>query len=137
MVQNTVFKIIILIWLGFCAWQDWRTGEVSNWLTIPSMLAAGIFALFMGRESVIIYFAAMLAVFVLFYLGSLGGADAKILITLAGLWPLAFVAAILVQGVWGLIVLIHKGRTAGFRAVPSYAAGVLFCLLMGFVWKGG
>ncbi len=131
MVQDPIVKIILLTWLCGCAWQDWRVGEVSNWLTLPAVAAAGIYALLAGGNPLLIFIAALIGVFILFYLGSIGGADAKILIVLAGLWPAAFLGAILVQGGWGVIVMLRNGRTAGFRAVPTYAAGALICLLIG------
>ena len=131
MVQDTIIKIILLTWLCGCAWQDWRVGEVSNWLTLPAMAAAAIYALQAGGNTLLIFIAALMSVFILFYLGSLGGADAKILVVLAGLWPAAFLGAVLVQGGWGVIVMLRNGRTAGFRAVPTYATGALICLLIG------
>ena len=133
MVQDTLVKVLVLIWLLVCAWQDWRTGEVANWLTLPPMAAAGIFALFAGRDAVLFFVAALMGVFILFYLGSFGGADAKILVVLAGFWPLAFLAAVLVQGVWGMVMMLRQGRKSGFRAVPTYAAGAMICLLIGML----
>ena len=137
MAQIAVLKIVLVIWLLVCAWQDWRTGEVSNWLTVPAMFSAGIFAWSAGRDAFLLFLVVLVGVVILFYLGGLGGADAKILVVLGGYWPLALVVAILVQGVWGVITLLRKGRTAGFRAVPTYAAGVLVCLVIGIILKGG
>lgn len=137
MAQDAVLKIILLIWLLVCAWQDWRTGEVSNWLTVPAIFSAGMFAWAAGREAFLLFLAVLVSVFILFYLGGFGGADAKILVVLGGYWPVALFVAILVQGVWGLVMLIYKGRTAGFRAVPTYAAGVLVCVAIGIILKGG
>jgi len=129
-VQDTIFKIILLIWLCGCAWQDWRVGEVSNWLTLPPMVASGLTALLAGGDKLVIFSVALISVFILYYLGNFGGADAKILVGLAGLWPAAFLAAILVQGGWGLVLMLRKGRSAGFRAVPTYAAGALICMFL-------
>lgn len=137
MVQDAAVKIILVIWLLVCAWQDFHKGEVSNWLTIPAMLLSAIYALSSGRDAIVFFVLVLIGVFVLFYIGNFGGADAKILVVLAGFWQWAFIAAVLVQGVWGLVMLIRKGRTAGFRAVPTYAAGVLVCLFMGIIRKGG
>ena len=131
MVQDTIFKIILLTWLCGCAWQDWRVGEVSNWLTLPAMTTVAVYAFLAGGNPLLFFIAALIGVFILFYFGSLGGADAKILVVLAGFWPAAFLGAILVQGGWGVIVMLRNGRTAGFRAVPTYAAGALICLLIG------
>jgi len=109
---------------------DWRTGEVSNWLTIPLMLVAGVYALSTGGVTLWIFLAALVGIFALFYFGNIGGADAKILSVLAGLWPSAFIGSILVQGVWGLVILLQNGRYAKFRAIPSYAIGTLFSMLV-------
>ena len=133
MVQETIVKIILLIWLAGCAWQDWRVGEVSNWLTLPPMAAAGVYALLAGGDTLLIFIAALIGVFILFCLGSLGGADAKILVVLAGLWPAAFLGAILVQGIWGIIVMLRSGRSTTFRAIPTYAAGAIISLLIGII----
>lgn len=133
MVQETIVKIILLTWLGVCAWQDWRVGEVSNWLTLPPMSVAGIYALLAGGDTLLIFIAALIGVFILFYLGGLGGADAKILVVLAGLWPAGFLGAVLVQGIWGMVAMLRNGRSAGFRAVPTYAAGALICLFIGII----
>jgi len=132
-VQDPIVKIILLTWLCGCAWQDWRVGEVSNWLTLPPMAVAGVYVLLAGGNTLLIFIAVLIGVFILFYLGSFGGADAKILVVLAGLWPAAFLGAILVQGGWGLIVMLRKGRSAAFRAVPTYAAGAFISLLIGII----
>ena len=133
MVQDTIYKIILIIWLCVCAWLDWRYGEVSNWLTIPPMVAAGVYVLINGGNAPWIFIGAVLAVFVLFYLGSIGGADAKILSTLAGFWPAALVGSVLEQGIWGLVILLRKGRKANFHAIPSYAAGTVISLIISII----
>ena len=133
MVQNPIVKIILLIWLAGCAWQDWQVGEVSNWLTLPPMAAAGAYALLVGGNTRLIFIAALIGVFILFYLGNFGGADAKILVVLAGLWSAAFLGAVLVQGIWGMIMILRNGRSARFRVVPTYIAGALICLLIGII----
>ena len=108
-------------------------GEVSNWLTLPFMAAAGVYALMTGGDALLIFIAALIGVFILFYLGGLGGADAKILAVLAGFWPAAFLGALLVQGIWGIIVMLRSGRFATFRAIPTYAAGAIISLLLGII----
>lgn len=130
MAENALIKIIVLIWLGVCAWQDWRVGEVSNWLTVPPMPAALVYAVSGGGNAWMWMAAAGLGSFVLFSLGAMGGADAKILITLAGVWPAAMLGSLLVQGVWGVVVLIRQGRGAKFRAIPAYALGSLLSILL-------
>jgi Flp pilus assembly protein protease CpaA len=132
-VQDPILKIILVIWLAGCAWQDWRVGEVSNWLTLPPMAVTGVYVLLTGGEPLLIFIAALMGAFILFTLGGLGGADAKILVVLAGLWPAGLFGAVLVQGIWGMVAMLRNGRSAGFRAVPTYAAGALICLLIGII----
>jgi hypothetical protein len=86
----------------------------------------------MGRERLILVAAALAGLMLLYVLGSLGGADVKVLIALAGLWPAAMLAALLVQGIWGGIVLIKEGRGAEFRAIPAYALGAILSIVLFF-----
>ncbi len=130
MVQTIYFQILILIWLAICAWSDWKSGEVSNWLTIPPLVGAAIYALIEGQTTMILFISALGGLTLLFFLNAMGGADVKILSTLAGIWPVAFWGALLAQGVWGVVVLLRKGRRATFRAVPAISIGAV----MGFLW---
>lgn len=130
MVQTIYFQILILIWLVICAWSDWKSGEVSNWLTIPPLVGAAIYALVEGQTSMILFFGALGGLTLLFFLNAMGGADVKILSILAGIWPMAFWGALLAQGVWGVVVLLRKGRRTTFRAVPAISIGAV----MVFLW---
>lgn len=133
MVPNAILKIILLTWLCLCAWLDWKYGEVSNWLTIPPLVAALGYVLVSGGIAPWFFMVVFVGVYVLFSLGNFGGADAKILVALAGFWPAAFFGSVLMQGVWGLIVLLVKGRQAKFRAIPSYATGTIISLLISVI----
>jgi prepilin peptidase CpaA len=132
MKEQLIISAIVLVWLMVCAFQDWRSGEVSNWLTIPAMALGMGYAVYMGRERLILVAAALAGLMLLYVLGSLGGADVKVLIALAGLWPTAMLAALLVQGIWGGIVLIKQGRGAEFRAIPAYALGAMLSIVLFF-----
>jgi Flp pilus assembly protein protease CpaA len=118
-----------ITWLVVCAIFDWKTGEVSNWLTLPGMAAGIVYGVIIGGDRLIILAAAFIGLIVLFLLGSMGGADVKVLTALAGLWPAGLLAAMLVQGIWGAVVLIRKGRGAEFRAIPAYALGAVFSVV--------
>ena len=132
MKEQLIISAIVLVWLMVCAYQDWRSGEVSNWLTIPAMILGMGYAVYMGRERLILVAAALAGLMLLYVLGSLGGADVKVLVALAGLWPTAMLAALLVQGIWGGIVLIKQGRGAEFRAIPAYALGAMLSIVLFF-----
>jgi len=130
MMREWIIALISVIWLTVCAIQDARTGEVSNWLTLPGMAAGIIYSAFIGWDRVAIVGAALAATLLLFFIGSMGGADVKVLTGLAGLWPTAMIAAFLVQGIWGMIVIIRKGKGSEFRAIPSYALGAALSVLL-------
>jgi Flp pilus assembly protein protease CpaA len=132
MTEQLIISAVVLVWLVVCAVQDWKSGEVSNWLTIPAMALGMGYAVYMGRERLILVAAALAGLMLLYVLGSLGGADVKVLIALSGLWPAAMLAALLVQGIWGGIVLIKEGRGAEFRAIPAYALGAILSIVLFF-----
>jgi Flp pilus assembly protein protease CpaA len=87
------------------------------------MVGGILYAAVIRPERLLFVCAAFAILFILFLLNGIGGADVKVLTGLAGLWPVVMIAALLVQGIWGLIVLIRKGRGAEFRAIPAYAVG--------------
>ncbi len=129
MTREWIIAAVSILWLAVCALQDAKTGEVSNWLTLPGMAAGLVYSVVFGWERVLILAAALLATMLFFFLGSMGGADVKVLVGLAGLWPTAMIAAFLVQGIWGMIVIIRNGRGSEFRAIPSYAVGALLSVV--------
>jgi Flp pilus assembly protein protease CpaA len=107
--------------------QDWHTGEVSNWITIPLFLMgviASILRLFFG-DNVPTGALSLLAIFVITLAalkGWMGGADWKVLTGLFGLYPLAGFAALIVAGVWGAVMILITGdRNARFPGVTAFA----------------
>jgi len=128
--EQMIISGIVMIWLVICAIQDWRRGEVSNWLTLPAMGAGILYAVLAGGERLILCAAVLVGLMLLYFLGSLGGADVKVLVALAGLWPAAMLAALLVQGIWGAVVLLRRGKGVEFRAIPAYALGAAISILL-------
>ena len=128
--EELIISVVVMVWLAVCAFQDWKHGEVSNWLTVPAMAIGMITAALNGRDRLIICVAAFIGLMLLYILGSLGGADVKVLVALAGLWPAAMLAALLVQGIWGVVVLLKQGKGAEFRAIPAYALGAAMSIML-------
>ncbi len=56
--------------------------------------------------------------------------DVKVLTALAGLWPAALFSALVVQGIWGIVVLKRRGCGNEFRAIPAYALGALLSAVL-------
>ena len=108
--EQIIISIIVMVWLAVCALLDWKHGEVSNWLTIPGMIFGMIYAALLGNDRLILCAAALVGLMLLYVLGGLGGADVKVLVALSGLWPTALLAALLVQGIWGMVVLFKRER---------------------------
>ena len=107
--------------------QDWQTGEVSNWISIPlflmGVIAAVLRLLFQGDmlTSVLSIFA-MAVVTLAAFQGWMGGADWKVLIGLFGLVPLAGFVALIVAGAWGgLAILLTGNRNVRFPGVTAFA----------------
>ena len=132
MSESVLVFLILFAWLTACAWFDWRKGEVPNWLTLPGMVGGILYAVVLRPERVLLVGTAFAILFILFLLNGIGGADVKVLTGLAGFWPSMMIAALLVQGIWGLIVLIRKGRGAEFRAIPAYALGAALSVIFMF-----
>jgi Flp pilus assembly protein protease CpaA len=107
--------------------QDWCTGEVSNWISIP-LFFMGVFASILRLIFLDDTLASVLSLFVMAVItlaafkGWMGGADWKVLIGLFGLYPLAGFAALLFAGLWGgVIILITGDRNARFPGVTAFA----------------
>jgi Flp pilus assembly protein protease CpaA len=107
--------------------QDWQTGEVSNWISIPLFLmgpvAAVLRLLFQGdMPTSVLSIFAMAVVTLAAFKGWMGGADWKVLIGLFGLVPFAGFVALIVAGVWGsLAILLTGNRNVRFPGVTAFA----------------
>ena len=103
--------------------QDFRSGEVSNWITIPLLLAGIVACLLRMNDAQGILSAILIVIVTVFFaLQTMGGADWKVLVGLFGIWPLAGLAAVLAAGGWGLIEMLRtRSRHVRFPGVTVYA----------------
>jgi len=103
----------LVIW-GGC--QDWRKREVADWLTWPLFvmgLGAAVFrAVHLG------FLPLTVGVFILsaWYFNWLGGADARVLVGLWGLWPIAGLLGMICTGLWGMVLVL---RNRGKEHIPA------------------
>ncbi len=128
----------LLLWLAICAYQDYRTGEVSNWLTLPPLvlsLTARLAGWLITPWGII--FAVWTLALLLWHKGKLGGADAKAWMTfsLLGngvLWS-AYVGLMIWYAAvaWVFAYLGFEGAcpervegTRRFPGFPGYLLGV-------------
>lgn len=133
--------ILLILWLVICAVLDFRTNEVSNWLTLPP-LALALIARIAGVLTTPwwnIGIVWLLAV-ILWRRGALGGADAKawMLFAMLGnsvLWVAYFGLVIwYASTTWALKYLGFDGkpRLPGF---PGYLLGMGSAMLLWIVPK--
>jgi len=117
----------LVIW-GGC--QDWRSREVSDWLTWPLFVMGFGGAVF--RAVHLNFLPLTICVFVLsvWYFNWLGGADARVLVGLWGLWPIAGLLGMVCTGVWGLVFVLRKRGKERLPALVTIAMGVAIQLFI-------
>jgi Flp pilus assembly protein protease CpaA len=128
--------LAVILWLAVCAAQDLLRRQVSNWLTIPPFAAAGVWAVWRGGETLLLYGLVTLVMLVLFWKGGTGGADGKILAVLAVVSPAALILALAANTLIGVVVYLRYGRGVRYPAVPGFAAGALLSIPIQF-FSGG
>ena len=128
--SGLIITILSLIWLVICAVMDWKNGVISNWLTMPGMFIGILNASFHSKQRVVFTAVVFAGCLILYLLRGLGGADVKVLTGLAGLWPAAVLGALVMQGIWGVVVLVRSGKNTKFCAIPSYALGAAASLIL-------
>ncbi len=130
-------------WLLVCAILDLRMRRVPNVFSIPPLVFAIVYAIFQGGNNLASLLIAAAIFTTLWLLGGIGGADIKVLVALAGLWPEGFLAALVVSALWGIVLLFRKGRRAWTAGLPPVAAAVMvdfgiegFSLLIKYIQGG-
>ena len=114
----------LVIWGGL---QDWRRREVADWLTWPLFvmgLGAAVF-----RAMHLDFVPLTISIFVLsaWYFNWMGGADARVLVGLWGLWPMAGFLGMVCTGLWGLILVLHK---RGKQCIPALVVVAIATLIL-------
>lgn len=111
------FSMLVFLILG--AIQDYKSREVSNWITIPLFLG-GVLVIFSTPEPLSIILSLLLILF--WHKRWMGGADVKVLVALLGIWYQAALMAFFLLGVWGVVLLIRKKKES-FPGLVAIAAG--------------
>lgn len=131
--RNVLFLLMTLLWLIPAAVQDWRSGQVSNWLMFSAILLSLAAWLFIPTDSpgwMIVLVSGL--VLGLWYFDQLGGADAKGWIAFALLGPPVLLAAAAGMLIWFLlvrakIITLTREQIPGY---PGYAIGIFSVLLI-------
>lgn len=151
--------VVLVMWLGLCAWQDLHQRRVSNWLTFGGLGCALAYLLltgtsWLGNPPIEVAIALVLALLLSvpgYYLGRLGGADVKVLavlalactaeqllITIATAGLLFALWAALCKSIWGHLptavkahlTLLEPEKMKYWPFVPYLFAGFLTALIL-------
>lgn len=115
--------LVLCMVLTLAGFIDVRTHRIPNWLTYPTIILGLGLAYFNGGGALLVnhllgFFAAGLPLLVMFLSGSLGGGDVKLMAGVGAFlgFPLAvnaLISAIMVGGLFALLILIWQGRIFG------------------------
>lgn len=111
----------LVVWAGL---QDWHKREVADWLTWP-LFVMGLWAAILRAVHLdLLPLAISVFIMTAWYFNWMGGADARVLIGLWGLWPLAGLLGMVFTGTWGLVLVLHHHGKERFPALVAVAFGV-------------
>ena len=116
-IYGAYFSVFLL--MIFAAVQDYKTREVSNWITIPIFIS-GVVVMCVSRPPLAIIVSLILLF--IWHKGWMGGADVKALVGLLGIWSTAALVSIFTIGVQGLITRLRGKKSA--PGLVAIAAGV-------------
>jgi Flp pilus assembly protein protease CpaA len=112
----------LVVWGGL---QDWNRREVADWLTWPLFVIGFGSAIFRAVHLDFLPLTISLFILSVWYFNWLGGADARVLVGLWDLWPLAGLLGLICTGGWGLVLVLRKRGKERFPALVAVAFGVL------------
>jgi len=114
------FHLAVFAWLLACAVQDWRSREISNWLTLPPLALALCLRLAgVVQGSILPLLIAIALLLLVWKQGWTGGADAKASLALALLDMHIFAWAWLGLGLWYLGLRLYYGQKCD-RRLPAF-----------------
>lgn len=134
-------SIPVLIWLSLCAWFDWKSRRVSNWLTLPVLgVAISLRTFGYGRGDG--RFVLLLSLIVLMGWAArlVGGADAKASLAIVMMDPIpamwAWAGGV---GFYLAILFANRARRTAVK-IPGFMgftigvfAYICFCLVKGYL----
>jgi Flp pilus assembly protein protease CpaA len=116
----------LVVWGGL---QDWSKHEVADWLTCPLFVMGFGSAIFHAVHLDFLPLTISFFILSAWYFNWLGGADARFLVGLWGLWPMAGFLGMVCTGLWGLALVLRKRGKERIPALVTVAIGVLILLI--------
>ena len=132
--SRVLFHFLLVMLVGSMGWQDWKTREVSNWLSLPlGMLGLTglIYRFFQGDSLVLLSLFIVILLTIAAFRNWMGGADWKVLVGLWGTWTLGGLAAMIGAGLWGMLVMIRThDKNVSFPGIAAFAVSVLLTFVV-------
>ena len=110
--------LALTVYLAPCAWQDWRTRKVSNWLTVPAFIVAWPLAIWCGNLEWTV--AVFVGCYVAWQFKGMGAADGKLATLMAAVTPGAIVISTM------LMCVAFVVRAFYLKERSSLPAGLYF-----------
>ena len=124
LIYGAYFSVLLLMILA--AVQDYKSREVSNWITIP-LFIGGVVVMRVYQDPLTIIVSLILLF--IWHKGWMGGADVKVLVGLLGVWATSAFVSIFAIGIQGLIT-----RLRGKKSAPGLVA-IAVGVGLTFVWE--
>lgn len=124
-------SIPVLVWLSVCAWFDWKSRRVSNWLTLPVLgvaLVVRAAGYGIGNCRTVLLFATLVVLGWAIHL--VGGADAKATLAMALLDPRLAAWAWAGGVLWLLLHRVaqrRRIRKCSYPGFVGFTAGIFAC----------
>ena len=110
--------------------QDWRYREVTDGLTWPLFVLGLGAAVFRAFRLDFLPLTVSIFILVVWYCNWLGGADARVMVGMWGLWPLAGLLGMLCTGLWGLVLVFLRRGKERIPALVTVAFGTIIQLIV-------
>ena len=128
MLDSRFAHALLLLWLLPCALYDWHQRRIPNWVTLPALPLALLWATDRGNLSLTLLVLA--ATFLAFQRGMMGGADGKMATVQAAFFPAALaVTGFLLAGTF-LYLQVRQQAHNRLPAGPWFLAGTALAALL-------
>ena len=102
---------------------------MADWLTWPLLVMGFGSAIFRAVRLDFLPLTISFFVLSVWYFNWLGGADARVLVGLWGLWPLAGLLGMVCAGLWALALVLRKRGRERIPALVTVAFGIVIQLI--------
>lgn len=120
--------LLLTLYLAPCAWQDWQTRKVSNWLTVPGFIVAWPLALWLGNLEWAV--AVFVGCYVAWQFKGMGAADGKLATLMAAIYPATIMLSLFMLAIGFAHQWFRGQRGSELPAAVAYLVGALLMTLL-------